>query len=87
MAKAAQGLVQRLVQRGPELFGGEGRRGGRGSGETTGWAELRGARTGQAERRGWGRGLRAAGLGPRRPRGLPPLGKHRSLRSSFPQPP
>lgn len=31
MAKAAQGLVQRLVQRGPELLGGEGR--GQGSGE------------------------------------------------------
>lgn len=30
MAKAAQGLVQRLVQRGPELFGGEGRQGGTG---------------------------------------------------------
>lgn len=30
MAKAAQGLVQRLVQRGPELIGGEGREGGRG---------------------------------------------------------
>lgn len=33
MAKAAQGLVQRLVQRGPELIGGEGREGGQGSGE------------------------------------------------------
>lgn len=53
MAKAAQGLVQRLVQRGPELIGGEGRRGARGgSGVAMRRAEVRGATAGRGEPRG-----------------------------------